>query len=77
MRSRSTQIDPITPRPVGVEAKRTLIRQVYQWNGWTAPEHKTNTALIGVPLKAINDYTEAECDIFLNDFEARKMILFP
>lgn len=68
--------DKRTNPPTTLADKRSLIRLVYRWNEWDKAEHKTNCEMIGLEVKRIDDYSEAELDVFLRDFEKHKMMIY-
>lgn len=70
------EFDQKDQRPRSLAEKLALVQKIYQLNEWHKPEHKASCQMLGMPLKAIIDYSEAELDIFLRDFEVRRMILF-
>lgn len=68
--------EPKLIRPLTLGDKRELVRLVYRWNGWDAYCHQANCEMLKMPLKKLADYSEAEYDIFIADFEKHKMIIF-
>lgn len=63
-------------RPQTTEAKRRLVKEIYQHNGWGKHEHKANCEMENFPLRALDEYSDSELQMFIDDFESRKMVLF-
>ncbi len=68
--------DKKTNRPKTIAEKRSLVRLVYRWNEWDKHCHQANCQMLDMPIKRIDDYSAAELDVFLTDFEKHRMLIF-
>ena len=52
------------------------IEETYRANDWKAPESAANSRLLGLEVKPLAAYTNAELKIILDDLRKHRMILF-
>ncbi len=68
--------DRPVPRPATRGDTLRQIYGIYAANEWTIAEQACNHRALGLPTKALDDYTDAELQIILADMEKYRMILF-